>query len=70
MVQRYPGNIASRDIEVSQVSHLSLVPRSFECTIDSVGPHFAVISRTGPSLVLSKSNGQLQATWNSKAASY
>ena len=27
-------------------------------------------SKTGPSLVLSKSIGRLQATWNSKAASY
>ena len=28
------------------------------------------ISKTGPFLVLSKSNGRLQATWNNKAASY
>ena len=28
------------------------------------------VSKTGPFLVLSKSNGRLQATWHSKAARY
>ena len=32
--------------------------------------HSHARAKTGPFQVLSKSNGRLQATWNSKAASY
>ena len=36
----------------------------------SHGADAATFHQTGPSLVLSKSNGRLQVTWSSKATSY